>query len=131
VGPLPVINANKTLIYNLFLNLVENALKYSCKHKPVIEIGYREEKQEWVFYVKDNGIGIRPEYFEKIFIIFKRLHGKGDYPGTGIGLAICKKITDIHKGRIWVESEPEKGSTFYFSIPKLPEPVMPATITSE
>jgi PAS domain S-box-containing protein len=128
IGPLPVIIANKTLLNNLFLNLIENALKYSHKNNPIIEVGYTEEKQEWIFYVKDNGIGIRPEYFEKIFIIFKRLHVKGDYPGTGIGLAICKKIVDIHKGRIWVESEPGNGSEFYFTIPKLPEP---ATIAAE
>jgi len=117
-GTLPVIKANKTLIEQLFMNLVGNALKYHGEERPVIEIGYRSEKNH-VFYVKDNGIGIDPRFFEKIFIIFQRLHGKTDYPGTGIGLAICKKIADVHKGEIWVESQPGIGSTFFFSIPKM------------
>ena len=116
--PLPVITANHSLISQLFLNLVTNALKYHGNNRPEIEIGCNEADGNWVFYVKDNGIGIDPKFFEKIFIIFQRLHNKTEYSGTGIGLAICKKIVDIHKGKIWVDSFPGRGSTFYFSIPK-------------
>jgi len=114
---LPVITANKTLITHLFLNLVNNALKYHNGEQSEIEIGTIEESTRYIFYVKDNGIGIDPKFFEKIFVIFQRLHTKKEYPGTGIGLAICKKIVEIHKGKIWVESDPGYGSTFYFSIP--------------
>jgi light-regulated signal transduction histidine kinase (bacteriophytochrome) len=115
---MPVINANKTLITELFINLVNNALKYHGDQAPEIEVGYSDEQDHHRFYVKDNGIGISTQNFERIFIMFQRLHAKDQYPGTGIGLALCKKIADVHKGKIWVESAPEKGSTFYFSIPK-------------
>ena len=115
---LPVITANKTLINQLFINLVSNALKYHGENKPEIEIGFTEDQYKYVFYVKDNGIGIDPKFFDKIFIIFQRLHNKGEYSGTGIGLAICNKIVETHKGKIWVESKEGKGSTFYFSIAK-------------
>lgn len=118
INPMPVIMANKTLITQLFANLVSNALKYHAANKPEIEVGYNEERDKYIFYVKDNGIGIDPKFFDKIFIIFQRLHSKSEYSGTGIGLAICKKIVETHKGRIWIESEKDKGSTFYFSIPK-------------
>ncbi|HEY8657658.1 MAG TPA: ATP-binding protein, partial [Hanamia sp.] len=118
VKPMPVIWANKTLISQLFVNLVSNALKYHGDKEPEIEVGCTEEPGKWIFYVKDNGIGIDPKFFDKIFIMFQRLHNKNEYSGTGIGLAICKKIVETHKGRIWVESEAGKGSTFYFSIPK-------------
>jgi PAS domain S-box-containing protein len=118
---LPVITANKTLITHLFVNLVNNALKYHNGEQTKIEIGSIEEPVNHILYVKDNGIGIDPKFFEMIFIIFKRLHTKKEYSGTGIGLAISKKIVEIHKGKIWVESEPGKGSTFYFSIPKIDE----------
>ena len=118
VNPMPVITANKTLINQLFINLISNALKYHDGKEPLIEVGTTEKPDYWTFYVKDNGIGIDPKYFDKIFIIFQRLHNKNEFSGTGIGLAICKKIVDVHKGKIWVESEAGKGSTFFFSIPK-------------
>lgn len=117
VKQMPVINANKLLINELFLNLINNALKYRGERMPEIEVGCTEEPGQNVFYVRDNGIGISAGNFEKIFVIFQRLHGKGEYSGTGIGLALCKKIVEIHNGRIWVESEKGMGSTFYFSIP--------------
>jgi PAS domain S-box-containing protein len=118
VKSLPVIRANKTLISQLLVNLVSNALKYHGDKKPEIEVGYIEDPGAWIFYVKDNGIGIDSKFFDRVFIIFQRLHNKNEYSGTGIGLAICKKIVEIHKGKIWIESELSKGSTFYFSIPK-------------
>ncbi len=118
VRTMPVIMANKSLITQLFINLIANALKYHGDKESVIETGYAEEAGNWVFYVKDNGIGIDAKFFEKIFIIFQRLHNQSQYSGTGIGLAICKKIVEIHQGKIWLTSEPGIGSIFYFSIPK-------------
>ena len=109
---------DKTQISQLIQNLTGNALKFCKNTKPEIEISAEGEEGRWVFAVKDNGIGIEPEYFERIFIIFQRLHGKAEYAGTGIGLAICKKIVLRHDGDIWVTSEPGNGSTFHFTIPK-------------
>jgi light-regulated signal transduction histidine kinase (bacteriophytochrome) len=118
VGELPVIKGNKTQLEQLFQNLIGNALKYRGKDAPCIEIGATEEGPGWVFHVKDNGIGIEKKFYEKVFVIFQRLHGKNEYGGTGIGLAICKKIVERHGGKIWIESEPGNGTTFYFSFPK-------------
>jgi PAS domain S-box-containing protein len=105
-------------LVQLFQNLIANGLKFRGSAPPSIEIQQEEYPQHWQFCIKDNGIGIAPEYRDKIFVIFQRLHTRDKYPGTGIGLAICKKIVDRHGGKIWVESEPGKGSCFYFTLPK-------------
>jgi PAS domain S-box-containing protein len=117
VGPLPVVTANPLYLTQVFENLIGNALKYRSPETPRISIAALEGPHEWTFSVEDNGIGIPPEYRAQIFGIFKRLHGD-EYPGTGIGLATCKKIVDRHGGTIWVESEPGHGSRFLFTLPK-------------
>lgn len=117
--PLPVIMADDSQMIQLFQNLISNAIKFHRENvNPEIHMSAEVKKDEWVFYVRDNGIGIDNKFFDRIFIIFQRLHKKDEYGGTGIGLAMCKKIVQRHDGKIWVESEPGKGSTFYFSIPK-------------
>ena len=116
-GPLPVVTANPLHLTRVFQNLIGNALKYRSNEPPRVNVTASEEAQHWVFAVEDNGIGIEPEYRAQIFGIFKRLHGS-EYPGAGIGLAICKKIVDRHGGTIWVESEPGKGSRFCFTLPR-------------
>jgi PAS domain S-box-containing protein len=114
---LPVVTADPLHLAQLFQNLISNALKYRSDRPPRIAVSAAEQDQNWVFTVEDNGIGIKSEYQAQIFGIFKRLHGN-EYPGTGIGLAICKKIVDRHGGNIWVESEPGKGSRFSFTLPR-------------
>ena len=114
---LPVIKGNKTQILQLFQNLISNALKYKSDSPPVIDISLEDEKQFCKFKITDNGIGIDRKFFDKIFIIFQRLHNRDQYSGTGIGLAICKKIIDKHGGKIWVSSVKGEGSTFYFTLP--------------
>lgn len=113
---LPVIYGDTVLIGQLFFNLISNAIKFRSDVPPEIFISCKKQNNNYVFSVKDNGIGIKKEYAEKIFVIFQRLHSKDKYPGTGIGLAICKKIVERHNGTIWIESEVNKGSTFYFTI---------------
>lgn len=114
---LPVIQANPLLMNQLFQNLLSNAIKFRGNKTPVINITAKQTGNEWLFTFKDNGIGIEKDYLEKIFVIFQRLHNVTEYPGTGIGLAICKKIIEKLGGHIWVESEPEKGSAFNFTVP--------------
>jgi PAS domain S-box-containing protein len=115
--PLPTVTADETELLQLFQNLVSNALKFRSEGPVVIQVGARRQGAEWLFTVRDNGIGIDPKYVERIFLIFQRLHSRGKYPGTGIGLAVCKKIVEHHGGRIWVESQPGQGSTFCFTLP--------------
>ncbi|MBC7695317.1 MAG: PAS domain S-box protein [Burkholderiales bacterium] len=115
-GALPVIFGDKVLIGQLFFNLIANALKFKSDRPVEINITGERQGNEFLFAVKDNGIGIQKEYSQKIFTIFQRLYSKDKYPGTGIGLAICKKIVERHEGKIWIESEVDKGTTFYFTI---------------
>ena len=110
--------AEPTQLAQLFQNLIGNALKFRRDGvPPEIHVGARRDGSRWLFSVKDNGIGIAPEFHEKVFVIFQRLHGREKYAGTGIGLAICKKIVEQHGGKIWIESKVEQGSTFCFSLP--------------
>jgi PAS domain S-box-containing protein len=117
VQDLPVLVADEGQLVQLFQNLLGNALKFRGKEPPRVVVSSRRGDCEWVVAVADNGIGIAPEHFQRVFQVFQRLHGRDEYPGTGIGLAICKRIVDRHGGRIWIESEVGKGATFLFSIP--------------
>ena len=115
---MPVIRAERGQMLQLFQNVIGNALKYRSDRPPMIRISAKEEPDYWRFAISDNGIGIDHSFAEKIFVIFQRLHNKSEYSGTGIGLAICKKIVERHGGRIGVDSEQRTGSTFYFTISK-------------
>ncbi|GJL51478.1 MAG: hypothetical protein NPIRA01_27050 [Nitrospirales bacterium] len=117
IGPLPTIEGNAIQLEQLFQNLIGNGLKYRGNHAPVIEVSAIEKPEHWEFAVRDNGIGIDLQYAERIFVIFQRLHTKKKYSGTGIGLAICKKIVELHGGHIWVDSTLGEGSTFFFTLP--------------
>ncbi|HYD48064.1 MAG TPA: ATP-binding protein, partial [Terriglobales bacterium] len=137
LGDLPTIPADERQLGQLFQNLIANAIKFRGSAAPVIEVKAQPLAQlrsdtaaiaglsaddcaddGWLFSVRDNGIGIAPQFFAKIFLIFQRLHQRDEYPGTGIGLAVCKKIVDRHGGRIWVDSTPGQGTTFYFTVPQ-------------
>jgi PAS domain S-box-containing protein len=115
---LPTVMADESQLAQLFQNLVGNALKFRSASVPRIHVSSVERETEWEVTVADNGIGIEPQYYERIFMVFQRLHNKTEYPGTGIGLAICKKVVERHGGRLWVESKSGAGSTFKFTLPK-------------
>jgi len=113
------IKSERSLVFQLFQNLISNAIKYRRLDViPEVEVGSFEKNGQTVYYINDNGLGIPKEYFDTVFLAFKRLHNKSDYEGTGVGLAICKKIVEIHNGKIWIESEVGKGSTFLFTLPQ-------------
>ena len=115
--PLPLIYANEQMMIQLFQNLIGNAIKYRSKETPKIHISSENVDDEYIFAIKDNGIGIDKKYLEKIFTIFQRLHSREEYDGTGIGLAISQRILQKHHGKIWAESELGRGTTFFFTIP--------------
>jgi chemotaxis family two-component system sensor kinase Cph1 len=109
--------ADDLQLLQVMQNLLGNALKFRSQQPPQVHVTATRQGTEWVFAVRDNGIGLDPAYAKRIFVIFQRLHSRTEYPGTGIGLAICKKIIERHGGRIWVESAPGKGATFFFTLP--------------
>jgi len=115
-GPLPAVLADEAQVAQVLQNLIGNAIKFRSSYAPVIEIAAEQQGEMWLFHLRDNGIGIDPQYFERIFVLFQRLHSRDDYPGTGMGLAICKRIVERHGGRIWAESQPGEGATFYFTL---------------
>ncbi|MEO1561066.1 MAG: ATP-binding protein, partial [Cyanobacteria bacterium J06632_19] len=114
---LPTVMADSTQLMQLFQNLISNAIKFKSEKSPEIHISVSPGEDEWLFSVSDNGIGIEPRFSDRIFVIFQRLHTRDEYPGTGMGLAICKKIAECHRGNIWVESQLGEGATFNFTIP--------------
>lgn len=117
--PMPAVVGDSSQLGQLFQNLFNNAIKFKSDRRPEIHVGATRDANpgHWLFSVRDNGIGIPAEHFERIFVIFQRLHSRSEYPGTGIGLSLCKKIVERHNGRIWVESQPGAGSTFFFTLP--------------
>ena len=115
--PLPAIQGDAVQLTQLFQNLISNAIKFRGQDPPKVHIRAQRKGTEWQFAIADNGIGIAPKDFERIFLLFQRLHTREKYPGTGIGLSFCKKIVERHGGEIWLESEPGKGTTFYFTMP--------------
>ena len=108
---------DRTQLRQLFQNLIANAIKFRGERPPQVHVSAERNDRAWSFAVRDNGIGIDPDYRERIFVLFQRLHTRAEYPGTGIGLAMCRKIVERHGGRIWLESQPGQGTTFWFSLP--------------
>jgi PAS domain S-box-containing protein len=123
---LPVVLGDDEQMVQVLQNLIDNSIKFRSKEPPNIHVGARELSERWLFFVRDNGIGIDPQYTERVFVIFQRLHSRDVYPGNGIGLAICRKIIERHGGHIWVDSEPGKGATFYFTLAPVEEWQPPA-----
>ncbi|MER7864329.1 ATP-binding protein [Amycolatopsis japonica] len=121
-GELPAVHGEKSLLTAVFQNLVGNAIKFRGEEPPEIEISAERDGEDWRFSVTDNGIGISDEYAERIFVIFQRLHGRGEYPGTGIGLALCRKIVEHHGGRIWLDTSVPSGTRFCFTLPATQNP---------
>jgi light-regulated signal transduction histidine kinase (bacteriophytochrome) len=119
IESLPVVMADETQMSQLLQNLISNAIKFRGPEAPRVEVASWEGAREWTISVKDNGIGIAPKYQDKLFQMFQRLHNRDEYPGTGIGLAIAKKIVERHGGRIWLDSDGKTGSTFFFTMPKV------------
>ena len=119
-GELPIVLGDEIQLLQLFQNLIGNSIKFRGPAVPRVHLTAQPSEDGWCFCVADNGIGIAPEYFERIFVLFQRLHGRKAYPGTGIGLALCKRIVERHGGRIWVESTPGQGSVFRFTLPRVP-----------
>jgi light-regulated signal transduction histidine kinase (bacteriophytochrome) len=132
--PLPTLPVDRIQLMQIFQNLISNALKFRHEDPPHIhiravrtieskfgaQVSSTEQESSWLFSVQDNGIGIKPQYLVRVFDIFRRLHSQRKFPGTGIGLALCKKAVERHGGEIWAESEPEMGTTFYFTLPTVP-----------
>lgn len=118
---MPTVSVDQSLMVGVFQNLVGNAIKFRGEEPPEVAVGVRDDGTDWEFSVADNGIGIGPEYADRIFVIFQRLHPKDAYPGTGIGLAMCRKIVEYHGGRIWLDTSVSRGTTFRFTLPKLAE----------
>ena len=117
-GELPEVMGDRSQLEQLLLNLVGNAIKYRGPAAPVIHVAVESTRDEWLVSIRDNGIGIAPKHHQQVFEIFKRLHDLKEYPGTGIGLAVCRRVVNRHGGKIWVESNAGEGSVFYFTLAK-------------
>jgi light-regulated signal transduction histidine kinase (bacteriophytochrome) len=129
-GPLPTVLAESTLLTAVFQNLLSNALKFRGEEAPHISVSAARDGEFWLFSVEDNGIGIAPDYADRIFVIFQRLHDKSTYPGTGIGLAMCRKIIEYHGGRIWLDTSVTGGTRFCFTLPAIDEASLPSAGTT-